>query len=43
MKGWPKHPFRITLALILTGIGASCGMPLNIVFIAGALRLLWNL
>ena len=41
--GYPKHPFRITSALILAAIRTLVGFPLNIVFVAGALRLLWEL
>lgn len=42
-SGAPRHPLRITSALILSAIGALVGFPLQVVFIAGAFHLLWEL
>lgn len=44
MKGIPKHPFRIALALIFSGIGSASGnLVLQIILLAAALELLWEL
>lgn len=41
-RGWPKHPVRVVGGMILTAIGTLTGFPFNVVFLAGALHLLWE-
>lgn len=42
-RGWPRHPVRVAVALMLAGCGGAAGFPLNVVFVAGALHVLWDL
>ncbi len=41
-RGWPPHPIRLVTGICLTAIGMLSWFPLNVVFLAGALHLLWE-
>lgn len=46
-RGWPKHPFRVMPALMLAALAGIYGhigvLPYTILFMAAAMKLLWEL